>query len=104
MNEADLMRLIQIRVSEFGGRVFRNNIGTAFTADGRAVKYGVQNPGGSDLIGWTKEGQFLAIEVKMPKGKTTKEQEAFINNVNASGGVAFIARAPEDVDFYLTPF
>lgn len=95
--ESELMRKIQVAVSEAGGRVFRNNSGYAELAHGRWLKYGVGNPGGSDLIGWTSEGKFLAIEVKSKKGILTEQQSNFINEVNRSGGIAFMARSVEEV-------
>ena len=48
-------------------------------------------------------GVLLAIEIKMPKTKTGKEgklrpaQAKFIDRVNASGGLAFVARGVDDV-------
>lgn len=52
--------------------------------------------GGSDIIGITPDGRFLAIEVKTPTGRATSEQLAFIETVKAQGGVAGIARSVED--------
>lgn len=48
-------------------------------------------------------GRLLAIECKMPESDTRKagslrpEQAAFIDRVNASGGLAFVARSVDDV-------
>ncbi len=95
MLEKDIQNLIRIEVSKLGARVFRNNVGLFETLDGRAVKTGLCK-GSSDLIGWTKKGRFLAIEVKTKKGKTKENQINFINEVNKSGGVGFIARSPEE--------
>ena len=69
---------------------------------------GAFNPrkGISDIIGIYK-GRYLAIEVKredwMPPnpGEASwehyKEQEDFIKEVNAAGGIGFFANCPEDV-------
>jgi VRR-NUC domain len=57
--------------------------------------------GVADIIGLTKQGRFFAIEVKVPKGKTTPEQALFIDSVNLSGGCAFVARSVEDVIYAL---
>ncbi len=96
-SEADLMRDIQVAVSTCGHRVFRNNIGVCQDGRGNYIRYGVCNPGGSDLLGWTKDGRFLAIEVKGPKGRLTKEQEAFLGAVQRSGGVSICAKSVDDV-------
>jgi hypothetical protein len=69
---------------------------------GRPVKFGLCK-GSSDLIGLRSVkigpehvGQtlavFVAVEVKAPKGRTTAEQGAFIEQVQAMGGLAGVAR------------
>jgi hypothetical protein len=105
MSEKELMQQIQIEVSKLGGRVFRNNVGTFRGSDGSYNRTGLCI-GSSDLIGWFPRpgfygddgsAVFLAIEVKTPTGKVRPEQIQFINTVNKSGGIAFIARSVEDV-------
>lgn len=97
MKEANLMRLIQMEATKRGHRLLRNNVGKLKDADGRYVAFGVGGTGGSDLIGWCADGKFAAIEVKLPNGKVSPEQEAFINAVRAAGGRAGVARTEEDV-------
>jgi len=53
-------------------------------------------PGVSDIIG-CYHGRFMAIEVKAPSGKISEAQQAFIDSVNAAGGLAFVARSVDDV-------
>ena len=95
MKESDIQRKIMIEVSKLGHRVFRNNTGLFTLDDGRKVRTGLC-VGSSDLVGWTNTGRFLAIEVKTPTGKPTQEQVNFLEQVNKSGGIAFIARSPEE--------
>lgn len=52
--------------------------------------------GSSDIVGIAPGGRFLAIEVKTPKGRATKEQLRFIEAVNNAGGIAGIARSVAD--------
>ena len=52
--------------------------------------------GSSDIIGITPTGLFLAIEVKTAKGRATKEQLRFIEAVRRAGGIAGIARSPQE--------
>lgn len=52
--------------------------------------------GVSDILG-VIYGRMLAIEVKKPGGRASKEQMEFIANVNAEGGIAFLAYSLEDV-------
>jgi len=51
----------------------------------------------SDLIGCTKRGQFIAIEVKKKGGKPTQNQLEFIERVRANGGISILAYSLEDV-------
>jgi hypothetical protein len=54
----------------------------------------------SDIIGCYK-GRFFAIEIKREGGKITEHQQAFINQVRAAGGIAFVAYSIQDVEEYL---
>lgn len=96
MSELKLMKEIQLQVAKLGHRCFRNNVGFAKTKNGCSIKFGLC-VGSSDLIGWTSTGRFLAIEVKTNKGIPSTEQINFIEAVNRSGGIAFIARSTLDV-------
>lgn len=48
-------------------------------------------PGLSDIIGQTRDGRMLAIEVKKPGEDATDVQQEFIDNVNKYGGRAGVA-------------
>lgn len=108
MKESNIQRLIQITATESGILTFRNNSG-AYTSDsGHRIRYGVGNPGGSDLIGITPVvvtaemvgttlGVFTAIEVKTAKGRATDAQLNFIEVVKRNGGYAGICRSPEEL-------
>lgn len=43
------------------------------------------------------DGKFVAIEVKRPNGRLTEDQEKFLHNVRAAGGIAFVAYSVDDV-------
>ncbi len=106
--ESGLIKQILIALSAQGHRAFRNNTGMGWAGqmqqwpDGSVlVRYA--HPlsaglcdGSSDIIGWTREGLFLAIEVKCGKTRITEAQRAFIDAVQAAGGKAGIARSVED--------
>lgn len=64
--------------------------------------------GSSDLIGWKSVkitpdmvgktiAVFSAVEVKTDKGRTSAEQDIFLQNVRNAGGIGIVARKPEDV-------
>lgn len=95
-SEANIQQLIRLALAEAGHVVFRNNIGGYKSPSGRWVDYGVGGKGGSDLMGWTKDGKFLAVEVKTATGRIRPEQETFIAAVKRAGGRAGVARSPED--------
>ena len=97
MKEGNLSRLIQMEASRLGHRLLRNNTGKLKDERGQWVAFGVGGVGGSDLIGWTRTGQFAAVEVKTPTGRVSAEQQAFIDGVIAAGGRAGVARCVEDV-------
>ncbi len=119
----DIMRSIGSRPD---CRLFRNNVGQAYQGqvigdnaysvtlkNPKRIKYGL-TAGSSDLIGWQslkitpdmvgkKVAVFLAIEVKRPgritsNKKTLDKQRNFINQVNASGGIAGIVRDVRDAE------
>lgn len=103
MKESDLLKTIQLELSQLGVRLHRNNCGQYETPDGRIIRYGICNPGGSDLIGWTPRlitiedvgktfALFTAIECKTGKLKATDAQKNFIDQVKKAGGLAGIAR------------
>lgn len=103
MREGDLIRRIMLDASERGVRLWRNNVGQLQDLHGRIVRYGVCNPGGADLIGFspsvimpTDVGQrvaiFTAIEAKTGRLKPTHEQESFLAAVERAGGIARVVR------------
>ena len=107
MTEMNRLRSIMLGISKPGVRIWRNNCGALKDADGRLIRFGVANPGGSDLIGWrsvtvtpdmvgSKVAIFLAIEVKGERGKATDAQANFIARVRADGGLAGVARCLDD--------
>ncbi len=100
-------------MSRAGSVMHRNNIGAYRDQTGRVIRYGVGNPGGSDLIGWTPVlithemvggmlGVFTAIEVKAPRGRPTEAQLNFLRQVQLGGGIAGIARSTQDALALLT--
>lgn len=107
-SEAAIQQQVRLALSRAGVVAFRNNIGAYMDPKtGRPIQYGVCNPGGSDLIGWTPVvvtpdmvgktvAVFTAVEVKTPTGKATQHQLNFIAQVLKAGGFAGIARSPQE--------
>ncbi|CAG23304.1 VRR-NUC domain-containing protein [Photobacterium profundum] len=82
------------------GVLLRNNVG-AVKSGSRWIRYGL-GKGSSDLIGWTTNGIFLAVEVKTLNGKVSPEQIKFIEDVRKHGGIAFIATSRDEFDRLMT--
>lgn len=95
MKESDIQRLIMLALSEAGCTIWRNNTGVLKNAAGIPIRFGLCT-GSSDLIGIAPDGRFLAVEIKTCKGRATPEQIRFIEIVKARGGIAGIARCPQD--------
>lgn len=107
MTETNIQQSIRLALSKTATKIFRNNQGGYKDQTGRWVTYGVANPGGSDLIGWTtvtitpdmvgrKIAVFTAIEVKSETGKIKPEQTNFVDRVRLDGGIAGVARSIDD--------
>ena len=109
MNKETLIqRKIQIALSNAGCIMWRNETAGAYVgkvihkagdqvtlAGARLMPFGLCK-GSADLIGIAPDGRFLAVEVKTPTGRASKEQLTFIEAVRKAGGIAGIARSPED--------
>lgn len=76
--------------------IFRANVGTGRTADGRYFSTGLPK-GFPDLFGVRKsDGRAVFIEVKTLKGRASREQLHFIQQMRSVGAVAGICRSAED--------
>lgn len=107
MSEGVLMRKIQAALRKTC-ILWRNQSG-AYKQGDTWIRYGIANPGGSDLIGWTSVtvtpemvgkrcAIFTALEIKTDKGRATKEQEAFVAAVKRAGGIAEIVHSEEEAE------
>lgn len=109
-------------------RLWRNNVGTGWAGQAtkvtpgnlRAIAAGLRpgdvvirqgRPlhaglcvGSSDLIGYRQVdgiAQFVALEVKSPTGRATKEQAQFLDHINGAGGCAGVVRSVDDASALL---
>jgi hypothetical protein len=97
MKETNIQQLIRLEAHKYDITIFRNNVGQFENKAGRWVRFGLCK-GSSDLIGWhNKTGRFVAIEVKRPSEKVREDQQNFLDKVKAAGGIAGVARKPEDI-------
>lgn len=95
IRESDIQNLIRLELSKHC-IMFRANVGTVRTADGRFFDTGLPK-GFSDLFGYRKtDGRAVFVEVKNKKGRLRKEQKHFIDTMKKNGALAGVARSPEE--------
>lgn len=92
--EGRLLDEIMLKAGEMGFSLFRNQVGV-YKVNGRVIRSGLC-VGSSDLIGWSPEGKFVAIEVKIYPRKPTQAQESFISAALKSGCIAGVCYSVED--------
>lgn len=109
MKELEIQKRIMLALSQEGCTVWRNatarawvgrlkgytSAGDAVISDAKQLLFGLAE-GSSDLVGITPCGRFLAVEVKSREGGERDNQERFRRAVNRAGGIAYIARSPEE--------
>lgn len=93
-------------------RLWRNNVGSwKDEKTGRWVEYGLA-VGSADLVGIERRlitpamvgstvGVFLAVEVKTPIGRLSKEQKAWLGAVRSLGGNDQVMRSEDDATRFL---
>ena len=95
MTEHDVQNHIRLELSKLGWITFRMNVGKIKTKDGRWFDTGLP-PGFSDLIA-LKEGKLIFLEIKTEKGKPSKNQINFLNQMKSLGFNGGIVRNMKDV-------
>ena len=85
--EKEITREIMYVLREYGAFVWKNWSGP------------MGRKGISDILGVLPTGQMIAVEVKRPGGRPTKEQIIFIEDIRRCGGLAFVAAS---VDIVIT--
>lgn len=97
MSEKD----IQTRIRNTLGRcadlcLWRNNTGMLIDQRGQRVAFGL-SVGSSDLVGvLSPHGRFIALEVKRPGSKPTKEQQQWLALIRTMGGFAAVVTSEEE--------
>jgi hypothetical protein len=122
ISETALVRLLLVAASEFGARLFRNQVGTYKLAQpdcrscqihGRTISSGL-GPGSPDLVGWRtvtigpehvgrQLAVFLGVEAKSEQGRVGEHQRAFLAELERQGAVSGVARSVADLERILNP-
>ena len=95
MTEHDIQNEIRVAVSPYCV-IFRANVGTAKTPDGRYFTTGLPQ-GFSDLFGVRRrDGKAIFIEVKKPGGRVSPAQANFIKVMQSLGAIAGICYSADE--------
>lgn len=101
MEEIALMKEIKRACSRYA-IMFRINVGTGKTYDGRYFSTGVPR-GFSDLFGVRRsDGKAIFIEVKTAKGRLSKNQTEFLDAVKSTGAICGVCRSVEEAITLIT--
>ena len=81
-----------------GLKIQRINTGCFTIGEGQNRRYiKTADAGTCDFEGYDNKGRFVAIECKRPiGGRLSLEQKERIDDINAKGGVAFVAHSGEE--------
>lgn len=94
MREQELQNNIRVELSRLGFVVFRMNVGSFYTKDGRYIPSSLPK-GFSDLVA-IKDGKICFVEVKVGKNKASPEQLNFIEQMKLKGCKAGVVYSVED--------
>ncbi len=91
VSEAEVMQQVKDVIKATGIKLQRINVG-CFKVGNNFIR--TADNGTLDFEGYDKRGRFCAIECKRPVGgRISPAQAARIADINAAGGVAFIAHS-----------
>ena len=96
--ESEVIKQVKQVIKVTGLKIQRINTGCFTIGEGanrRFIK--TADAGTCDFEGYDNQGRFVAIECKRPSGgKLSAAQKWRIDDINAKGGVAFVAHSGEE--------
>lgn len=104
MTEQQLVNYALGYLNGAGHFVWRNNSGVSrsrYTSKSGVTKdrmWRAGIKGGSDIIGISKSGHFIAVECKIGRNKPTELQLAFLAEIGNRRGYACVAYTTDDID------
>ena len=96
--ESEVVAEVKAIIKTTGIKLQRINTGCFQIGEGRNRRYiKTADAGTCDFEGYDNHGRFVAIECKRPKGgRLSPAQKWRIDDINAKGGVAFVAHSGEE--------
>jgi hypothetical protein len=96
--ESAVVQQVKTVIKATGLKLQRINTGCFQIGEGRNRRYiKTADAGTCDFEGYDNHGRFVAIECKRPKGgRLSPAQKWRIDDINAKGGVAFVAHSGEE--------
>ena len=96
--ESEVVRQVKRIIAITGIKLQRINTGCFAIGKGAERRYiRTADAGTLDFEGYDKTGRFVGIECKRPSGgRLSPAQKERIEDINAKGGVAFIAHSGEE--------
>ena len=93
--ESEVIKQVKQVIKVTGLKIQRINTGCFTIGEGRNRRYiKTADAGTCDFEGYDNIGRFVAIECKRPSGgRLSPAQKERIDDINAKGGVAFIAHS-----------
>lgn len=76
---------------------WRQNNNAVFDPTKRIFRARSTVKGVPDILGIAADGRFVGVEIKSARDRVTKEQAAFLSEVNKRGGVGAVVRNVEDI-------
>ena len=99
ITEKEVVKQVKQVIKATGIKLQRINTGCFVIGTGRNRRFiKTADAGTCDFEGYDNLGRFVAIECKRPSGgRLSLEQKERIDDINAKGGVAFVAHSGEEV-------
>lgn len=101
ISHSNLLKLSLLELSHAKiATAWRNETGVGKTLDGdRVIKFGLK--GSSDIIGLTRQGRFLAVEIKVGDDFMKQDQINFKDTILRNNGYHFEIRCEDDIRFMI---
>lgn len=98
ISESAVVQQVKQIIKVTGLKLQRINTGCFQIAEGRHRRFiRTADAGTCDFEGYDNRGRFVAVECKRPVGgRLSAPQKARIHDINAKGGVAFVAHSGEE--------